>query len=158
VHGYDCGGIGRACSVSSWAQASVSSGLLAAMCHERFDPQKHTGAQSCGTPVQRWLLSVSIKAASLPPSQPLRAYPMPKSPIAAVSGAFWTSSAPRLVTTDASWCNSAMVPHVSFVRFYASTLAVVSSFTVWTAVYVGVSCLSVRMKSPCATPTRIKSK
>jgi len=38
VHGYDCGGNGPAVSVSSWAQASASSGLLAAMCHERFDP------------------------------------------------------------------------------------------------------------------------
>ena len=29
---------GLACSKSSWVQASASSGLLAAMCHERCDP------------------------------------------------------------------------------------------------------------------------
>lgn len=110
AHGYEISGIGPCLGKSSWAQASVFSGLLAAMCHERCVPQNDLDCTQAEELVQRWLGMAATRLHDgtrwTDPcrrhmlSTELSAYPKPCSPInAAFSTSFRLESAPRLVTS-----------------------------------------------------------
>lgn len=62
MHGYEVSGISRALrwGRSSWTQASVFSGLLAAMCHERCAPQRNLKRKSLINVGRLWLPLVSM--------------------------------------------------------------------------------------------------